>query len=33
MEELKNKAIALAKYHAHHIGIFAAGVIIGAIIW
>ena len=33
MDELKNKAIALAKYHAHHIGIFAAGVIIGAIIW
>tara|TARA_E500000318_G_scaffold134_2_gene192 strand:- start:1217 stop:1318 length:102 start_codon:yes stop_codon:yes gene_type:complete len=33
MEELKNKAIALVKYHAHHIGIFAAGLIIGAIIF
>jgi hypothetical protein len=33
MEDLKNKVIAKAKYHAHHIGIFVAGVIIGAIIW
>ena len=33
MEDLKNKAMHLVKYHAHHIGIFVAGVIIGAIIW